>query len=536
MTADTTADTTITRQPFRHDAPGGGEPWAQYLRLVYAEGLPRDAEALGAVSLVYPAPHASIVIGRAPGSVPGELALALSWDGSASRRHCRVTRLDEDRVRVEDLGSRNGTFVDGHPVGGSVEATVGQVIRVGGSLLVVARGQLLRRRKLASQQPPPDWLRLWSASTVALWDRLATLAGSDVGVLLFGEMGSGKTRLARALHEASPRRSGPFLSYNCGAIPHHLEEATLFGVVGGFIPGVKARSGWLTMARSGTLFLDELAEMPPLAQAKLLDAFDTNEPSYVPVGSTRRERTDCRLVSATNRDVFALAAQGLIRQDLLSRLVTGHVTVPPLRERREEIVDLGGRLLDAAGASPGPLLPRVEQAEALVIAAWTENVRGLETLMQRVALGERLAPEDIATHANRGLDAAPPGPAPTDAPGPIPETSKGPPPAPTGLTGDRPWPPPLRDLLVALAGNEWSVSQTADALGKRRETVSRLIRTTFGRGGRSVAQQVYRIWQTSGRLPSPEQAERLHQIYYELPDTPDVLATRAAWAERGEVA
>lgn len=165
--------------------------------------------------------------------------------------------------------------------------------------------------RLQRTHPPAPELDTRSWCALQLWGQQSWLAHSDEPVLLLGEVGTEKTRLARNLHRLSAKSGGLFISYSCSAIPHNLEEATLFGVVvGGFIPSVKEKKEWLTLAAGGTLFLDELADMPLLAQAKMLDAFDPTELSVVPVGATRRVPTTCRLASATNRDVFSIANQG----------------------------------------------------------------------------------------------------------------------------------------------------------------------------------------------------------------------------------
>lgn len=517
-------DTTSTRPPFAARR-GTAEPTTPYLRLVYAEGLGRDAPELGTLT---PLGAGELVIGRRPDA---PRAVALPWDGWASRQNTRVRVLGgSETLVVTDLDSRNGTYVDRERLtpGASVQLAEGGVLRVGGTLFVAGRGRLTSRARLLQRHPPPAWLPVWSEASVELWTALSQVASSDAGVLLYGEMGTGKTRLAELLHQLGPRADGPFVAFNCSAIPHHLEEATLFGVVGGFIPGVKAKRGWLSMARDGTLFLDELAELPPLAQAKLLDAFDTRDPGYRPVGSEGRERTDCRLISATNRDVMALAARGDLRQDLLSRLVVMHIEVPPLRARREELLHIAGSMLAArsVGEPTEPVVPAAEVAEALLLAPWTENVRGLETLLTRLGLGQDLTPEAVTAHAGRGTGRVDP-----ESPAPLPPAVPSPSPPSESLT----WPPPRPQLLELLARHAWSVKDAAAELGRRSETLSRLLTSQFGRRGREVAQRAHRVWKTSGRLPQPEHVPALHALYFEDPDTPATRQARQRWQEQGEV-
>jgi DNA-binding NtrC family response regulator len=312
-------------------------------------------------------------------------------------------------------------------------------------------------------------------------------------VLLTGPVGTGKTRLAQHLHERS-RRPGPFVAFNCSAIPVNLEEATLFGVASGFIPGVREREGWVVRARAGTLFLDELAEMPLVAQAKLLDAFDPTDPGFIPVGGTARVRPTCRLVSATNRDVFALAAAGTLRQDLLSRIVVAQVAVPSLAERREDLIELLDRALHRRGATMEGAVPTAELAEALLLARWTENVRGLESLAARLSLGERLSADEVRRHAERGLEGAP--------------VSEGAAPHPARLAASRPlrplWPPEPAELLTLLREHDFNVAAAAAAIGRRRETLSRLTTATFGAGGAAAARRAFRIYEETGRVPPRE--------------------------------
>ncbi|MEZ4473737.1 MAG: sigma 54-interacting transcriptional regulator [bacterium] len=339
--------------------------------------------------------------------------------------------------------------------------------------------------------PPPTDFAARDAPMRALWRRMVRLADSDASVLILGELGGGKTRIAHLLHQLGPRRGRPFVAHNASALPRNLEEATLFGVVAGFIPTVKAQDGLISRAGDGTLFLDELAELPEPAQAKLLDAFDPREPSYLAVGGSRRLPTRCRLITATNRDVFVLARTGALRHDLLSRLAVGQLTVPPLRERRSDILPLFNAALARAGAADRGVT-RMEEALALLLARWTENVRGLETLAQRAALGEPLTVELIRSHADRGAGEA--------APAPPPASVVAVPAAPPASPAAAPWPPNRAELVGLLAEHGWEIKAAAEAIGRRRETLSRLVTTLFG--SREAAQEAWRAWQRTGIPPS----------------------------------
>lgn len=476
-----------------------------YLRLVYAEALAWDAREIHRTVRFSGTEAGTLLIGRAPVARDGSRVLGIPYDSWASRRHAqlRLLRLgDEDGIIVEDLGSRNGTYIDGHRLHSPTLARPGQILRVGSTIFVVARAPMEEAERLQRKNPAaPDFdTRSWCA--LQLWDQLSSLARSNEPVLLLGEVGTGKTRLARNLHRLSAQSAGPFISYNCSAIPHNLEEATLFGVVGGFIPTVKEKKGWLTLAAGGTLFLDELADMPLLAQAKMLDAFDPTEPSYVPVGGTRRVPTTCRLVSATNRDVFSIANQGLLRHDLLSRLVVAQVTVPALRDRREDLLAIYTSALERAGGlfEGKPVVPNAEVAETMLTARWVENVRGLESLARRAAIGETVSSAVVRKHADRAVGER----VPTTPGIPVAQAARtltapartvtAPARAgsiPTLMSGRPIWPPNQAELLKLLADHDWNVTVVADVLHKRRETVQRLIKKLFG-GGVGAARELWR--------------------------------------------
>ena len=526
-------DSTLTRPPMGSEDPGA-EPWSFYLRPVFAEGLGRADPLLGRVVPLRRRPARTLVVGRAPDNTGQADGFPIPFDSWASRSHARLDEVgsgSEACVAVEDLGSRNGTFVEGQRISGRVLARPGSILRVSGTVFVIGRAPLLHVKRIAARRRPPDWFAAWSLAAVTLWDTLCRFAPSDVGMLLTGETGTGKTRVAREIHALSPRHTGPFVPFNCSAIPYNLEEATLFGVVGGFIPSVREKRGWLTLARGGTLFLDELADMPLLAQTKLLDAFDTRDPGYLPVGGNRRFTTDCRLISATNRDVFALAAAGELRQDLLGRLVTAHLVLPPLRDRREDLLEIYRRLLAANGddRSDEPVLPRAELAEAMLCARWAENIRGLETFAKRAQLEGHVDLAAIRAHADRGGD-----PSTGERPA-LPERVSEPPAgAPASPPPESaPWPPTPQELLENLVRHAWSVKEVATECGRRPETLSRLLAASFGPGGKSAAQRAWRVWQASGRIPTRDDLAPVFDLYFQQPDTAEVVAARTAWSERG---
>jgi DNA-binding NtrC family response regulator len=220
---------------------------------------------------------------------------------------------------------------------------------------------------------------------------LQTVAPTDSTVLIEGETGTGKEVVAAALHRMSPRRDKPFLSINCGAIPTELLESELFGHVRGSFSGAFADSpGLFRAAEGGTFFLDEVTELAPMLQVKLLRVLQ--ERQVRPVGSPRTFPIDCRIVSATNRSIEDSIRAGLFRSDLYYRLNVVKIVLPPLRERREDIPALIARFLRdlnerfgrrVRGVAPGAL-------EALLAYDFPGNVRELEHLLERAfALGAR---------------------------------------------------------------------------------------------------------------------------------------------------
>jgi len=238
--------------------------------------------------------------------------------------------------------------------------------------------------------PPPDGIVGESPAlraTLALVERARTSAAT---VLLTGETGTGKEVLARAIHTGSARRAGAFVALNCAAFPDTLLESELFGhVKGAFTGAERGKDGLMTLADGGTLFLDEVGETSVALQAKLLRALQERE--VRPVGGTRARRVDVRMIAATNRDLAGEIARGRFRADLYWRLAVFPIRVPPLRERREDVLALAGHFLAEHGArerKAGCRLSR-EAEQLLLVHLWPGNVRELENEMLRaLALSE----------------------------------------------------------------------------------------------------------------------------------------------------
>ena len=252
-----------------------------------------------------------------------------------------------------------------------------------------------------------------SDSIVKLKERIAKLARSQAPVYVSGESGTGKELVARLIHEQGPRAGQPFVPVNCGAIPQDLIESELFGhTKGAFTGAVADKPGLFQAASGGTLFLDEVAELPLQMQVKLLRAIQ--EKRVRRVGAQQEEPVDCRILSATHKDLSALVAAGGFRQDLYYRINVIELKVPPLRERGEDIVLLARHFLNAfaaEGAGSFDLEPAA--VAALRAYAFPGNVRELENILERamtLAESALITAEDL--QLPRAGDAAPgPGPA-----------------------------------------------------------------------------------------------------------------------------
>jgi two-component system response regulator PilR (NtrC family) len=226
---------------------------------------------------------------------------------------------------------------------------------------------------------------------------IRTVASTQSTVLIYGESGTGKELVARAVHVCSPRAAEPFVSINCGAFPETLLESELFGYVKGAFTGANQnKRGLFEVADQGTIFLDEISETSMTMQVKLLRVLQ--ERSVRPVGGTSEIPIDVRVIAATNRDLDKLVAENTFREDLYYRLNVIPISVPPLRERREDIPLLVNHFLKKYAPAAGKSIVRVDRAslEALSAYEWPGNVRQLENTIERaVALetGEELHAE-----------------------------------------------------------------------------------------------------------------------------------------------
>ena len=316
-----------------------------------------------------------LVIGREGG-------LAID-DERASREHAEL-RWSAGRFTVRDLGSKNGTFVDGVQTDGEMPAAPGAIVRVGRSLVLlvgdVRAFDAVREPEMASGE-----YVIGPQLRAALGELERTASRGDT-LALRGESGSGKELAARRYHTASGRGSGPFIALNCAAIPEGVAERVLFGAKKGAFSGAVADAdGSIVAADKGTLFLDEIAELVPAVQAKLLRVLETRE--VLALGATRTRAVDVRVVVATHRDLRAEVAAGRFREDLYFRVGRPVVVLPPLRERREEIPWLVARAV--ASVHEG-LAVHTALLEACCTRPWPGNVREL-LAEARHAAGEAMA-------------------------------------------------------------------------------------------------------------------------------------------------
>ena len=244
------------------------------------------------------------------------------------------------------------------------------------------------------------------------------VGGTHSSVLLYGESGTGKELVARALHRASPRRDGPFVRVNCGALPRELVESELFGhEKGAFTNAIRQRKGKFELAEKGTIFLDEIADLPLETQVNLLRVLQEKE--YDRVGGETTLQADVRVVAATNRSLMAMVADGTFREDLFYRLEVIPLHLPPLRERKEDIPLLVEHFLVKKSREINVPLRRLtpEAMRILCDYPWPGNVRELENIIERTIVlsdGETIGPADLPFDSSVESPVRDPGPIAAD--------------------------------------------------------------------------------------------------------------------------
>ncbi|MDA1194600.1 MAG: sigma-54 dependent transcriptional regulator [Planctomycetota bacterium] len=245
-----------------------------------------------------------------------------------------------------------------------------------------------------------------SASITEVYKAVARVAPLNVAVLIRGETGAGKELVARAIHDAGPRAGGPYVAINCPSLPEGLLESELFGHVrGSFTGATHDRAGLFEAAEGGTILLDEIGDMPPPLQAKLLRVLETSEVRRV--GSSSSRRVDARVLAATHFDLDRAVRDGAFREDLLYRLNAVTIEVPPLRERREDIPLLIDHFLDVFAQEAGKPAPHLPSSviQALTAYSWPGNVRELAHVIERavaMARGPSIDLEDLPSVVRHG--------------------------------------------------------------------------------------------------------------------------------------
>lgn len=289
-------------------------------------------------------------------------------DGMMSRQHARIA-FREGAFLITDLGSRNGSALNGQRFTGTLQAESGALLRLGHSLFLLCKDlrpfNKYRVRVQDSRVEGPDLQRLLSS--------IRSIAQHSRTLFISGESGSGKEALARAFHDLGPRQDGPFIVVNCATLPEGLAERLLFGAQKGAYTGATSSSeGYIQAANGGTLFLDEIGDLDLAVQAKLLRVIENGE--VISLGTTRPRKIDLRICSATHSDLRALVSAGKFRADLYFRLGAPQVRIPALRERGEEIPWLLCRAVQQVAPT---LQVRVALMESCLLRPWPGNVREL---------------------------------------------------------------------------------------------------------------------------------------------------------------
>ena len=316
-------------------------------------------------------------------------------DGWMSSEHV-VVRRSEGRWTLRDLGSKNGTLIEGRRVEQS-DLDDGMLLQLGHTFLrfceeVPIEGPQVR--DFEGTHGSVGALTTLSAGFAAIVERATAVARSRVPILIVGESGTGKEVMARAIHELSGRR-GPLVPVNCGGIPSNLVEGELFGHKKGAFSGAdQDRLGLVRASDGGTLFLDEIGDLPAAAQAALLRVLQESE--VLPVGGHRAQPLDLRVLAATHRDLDQLVQEGKFRHDLLARLDGVTLELPPLRERRDDLPLVMSVLLHKLAPERPDLRITPAAAQALLVYRWPLNIRELEQALAGALALAGADPVDVA--------------------------------------------------------------------------------------------------------------------------------------------
>lgn len=379
-------------QNFRGNLPSGASSPEAGLVLLYAEGY-------GALPAAFALGKKTVVLGR---DADADIPLPVT---AVSRRHAEIS-FSRGSYVVRDLDSTNGTLVDGHRVDEAAlepnaELRIGDVIFKlveRGATEFAAYGLDGRMLDGAERQTKGKSRLVGGCQMDLVAAALEQIATSELSVLILGESGTGKEVAARELHDKSGR-TGQFSAVNCAALPENLIESELFGYKKGAFSGAdRDKVGLIQVAHGGTLLLDEIGDMPLAAQAKLLRVLQSRE--VLPVGATRPEPVNVRVVAATHRDLGRLQKEGRFRRDLFARLNEFPIVLPPLRDRKEDLFQLSRFFLSKYGRAE--LVMSFPFVAGLLHHDWPYNVRELESAIKRAAalaetsvLDEEHLPESV---------------------------------------------------------------------------------------------------------------------------------------------
>ena len=390
----------MSGEPVTRTVVQDGVPIALHLRKYRLEVQPGSADAGRRVQV----DSRVATVGTSPDN---DLVLD---DSTVSRFHCRI-EADDRGYKVTDLDSKNGTFLGkARVIEGYLDSSV--PLRLGESVLSwQPLGEEVEVR-FSTESRFGDMVGqgLAMREVFAILERVAP---TDATVLIEGESGTGKELVAQALHEQSTpdRKAGPFVVFDCSAVPKDLIASELFGHIKGAFTGATAdRAGAFVSAHGGTLFLDELGELSPELQPKLLRAIESRK--VKPVGGTKERKVDVRLIAATNRKLAREVEAGNFRQDLYYRLAVILVKIPPLRARPEDVPLLVRHFLRAMSKDPGRLKVSYDTMSKLQRHRWPGNVRELKNFIERAILlsgGDTLSGEFLDSPS-------PPGGLPADIP------------------------------------------------------------------------------------------------------------------------
>jgi two-component system nitrogen regulation response regulator GlnG len=412
-------------------------------------------------------------------------------DRGISRSPFRITREEDGTIGVSTEGNRTRLVVDGVPVARGGRAFPANEVERGVVIELADRVVLLLHTVPAQSSRVPDSFGLIGESEGLLRVRheIRRVADLEVPVLLRGETGTGKELVARAIHQASPRRDGPCLSVNMGAIPASLASSELFGAVkGSFTGSVRDQPGYFHRAHGGTLFLDEIGEAPPEVQVMLLRVIETGELQRV--GGSGMQKVDVRLIAATDADLESAIEAGRFRAPLLHRLAGYELVIPPLRERRddfgrlfchylaEELRGTGEEHRLSPPADGAPLWMPASVVARLARHAWPGNIRQLHNTVRQMVIASRSSDTvEIGPQVERLLrEAAPPLPSPAAAPeAALPPESAAPRRRAEAAEYRSPAEVTEAELTETLRETRWEVKLAAERLGISRPSLYLLI-------------------------------------------------------------